>query len=157
MKEKKKKQPAKRSKSPSGDLGVPAKRSKSPSGDLGATFPIVALGASAGGLEAFTQFFKACPPDTGMAFIVVAHLDPTHISLLPDLLQKQTDMPVCQVTDNKKIQPNTVYVIPPNTDLSILNRVLYLLPPPLARGMNLPIDSLFRSLALDQAQHAAAI
>jgi len=137
------------SKSPSGDLGAAVKRSNQ--------FPIVALGASAGGLEAFTLFFKACPPNTGMAFIVVAHLDPTHVSLLPELLQKQTTMPVCQVTDNKKIQADTVYVIPPNTDLSILNRVLYLLPPPLARGMNLPIDSLFRSLAQDMGQQAAAI
>jgi len=120
-------------------------------------FPIVALGASAGGLEAFTQFFKACPPDTGMAFIVVAHLDPTHISLLPELLQKQTEMKVTQVTNNEKIIPDTVYVIPPNKELNILNRVLYLLPPPRSRGMNLPIDSLFRSLAQDQAERAAAI
>jgi len=135
----------------------PKKKSTTQRAPASKQFPIVALGASAGGLEAFTQFFKTCPADTGMAFIVVAHLDPTHISLLPELLQKQTAMPVCQVTDNQKILANTVYVIPPNKDLSILNRVLYLLPPPLSRGMNLPIDSLFRSLAQDLGQHAAAI
>ncbi|NQV01524.1 MAG: hypothetical protein HQ542_02680 [Bacteroidia bacterium] len=129
------------------DLGAPARKH----------FPIVALGASAGGLEAFTQFFKALPPDTGMAFIVVAHLDPTHTSLLPELLQKKTAMKVCQVTDNQNILPDTVYVIPPNKDLSILNRILYLLPPPYSRGMNLPINNLFLSLAQDQAEHAAAI
>ncbi len=132
-----------------GDLGAAAKRSKQ--------FPVVALGASAGGLEAFTQFFKACPSNTGMDFIVVAHLDPTHISLLPELLQKQTAMPVMQVKDNQKILPDNVYVIPPNKDLSILNRVLYLLPLPHSRGMNLPINSLFQSLALDQAEWAAAV
>jgi len=167
MKVDRKKVPA-GSKSPSGDLGL--KRSKFPcdpeyqgeaNEDLAVkrsmSFPVVALGASAGGLEAFTRFFKALPPDTGMAFIVVAHLDPTHVSLLPDLLQKQTVMKVVQAKNKQKIQPNSVYVIPPNKDLSILNRVLFLLPPPRARGMNLPINRFFCSLAQDQGERASAI
>ena len=85
----------------------------------GVRFPIVALGASAGGLEAFEIFFKAMNTDSGMAFILIAHLDPSHASLLPELLQKRTKMQVHQVKDGMKVQRNNVYVIPPNKNLTI--------------------------------------
>jgi len=120
-------------------------------------FPIVALGASAGGLEAFETFFMAMCHDSGIAFILVAHLDPTHVSLLPELLQKRTKMPVHQVTDGMKVQCNNIYVIPPNKNLTILNGVMQLTDLPQPRGGNLPIDSFFRSLAMDQGSNAVCI
>lgn len=121
------------------------------------TFPIIAIGASAGGLEAFEIFFKSMPADSGMAFILVAHLDPTHVSLLPELIHKSTKMNVRQITDGVKVDPNSVYVIPPNKDLSILHGTLYLMDLPQPRGANLPIDNFFRSLAMDQGESAICI
>ena len=95
-------------------------------------FPIVGIGASAGGLEAFDAFFHACPADTGMAFILVPHLDPGHVSLLTEILQRSTAMPVAEVLDQVAVAPNHVYVIPPNREMSILNRVLKFAAPPAA-------------------------
>lgn len=120
-------------------------------------FPIVGLGASAGGLEAFESFFKIMPAESGMAFVLVSHLDPTHVSILPELIKKSTGMNVLQIVDGQKILPNHIYVIPPNKDLSILNGVLYLMELPLPRGLNLPIDNFFRSLAQDQGSNAICI
>lgn len=120
-------------------------------------FPIVALGASAGGLEAFERFLKAAAEDLGCAFILISHLDPTHTSLLPELLQKYTRMPVVQITDATVVVPNHVYIIPPNKNLSILNGVLQLMEITRSRGINLPIDSFFRSLAKDQGSNAICI
>lgn len=120
-------------------------------------FPIVGIGASAGGLEAYESFFKAMPSTSGMAFVLVSHLDPTHVSILPELLKKRTKMKVMQIEDGHKIEPNHVYVIPPNKDLNILNGVLYLMELPLPRGLNLPIDNFFRSLAKDQGGNAICI
>ncbi|MFH1743897.1 MAG: chemotaxis protein CheB [bacterium] len=120
-------------------------------------FPIVGIGASAGGLQAFEEFLREMPVDSGMAFVVVAHLDPTHVSILPELLQKQTKMPVHQISDGMKIMPDSVYVIPPNRQLTILNGVLQLTEPSQPRGANLPIDSFFRSLAQDQGANAVCI
>ncbi|MCU7805958.1 MAG: PAS domain S-box protein [Candidatus Thiodiazotropha sp. (ex Lucinoma borealis)] len=120
-------------------------------------FPIVALGASAGGLEAFETFFKAMPHNSGMAFVLVAHLDPTHVSLLPELVQKRSRMQVHQVLDGMKVQSNHVYVIPPNKNLRILNGTLQLFDLTKPRGANLPIDSFFRSLASDQGTNAVCI
>jgi len=120
-------------------------------------FPIVALGASAGGLEAFETFFKAMPADSGIAFVLVAHLDPTHVSLLPELVQKRSKMKVHQVHDGMKVQQNHVYVIPPNKNLTILNGTLQLMDLTQPRGANLPIDSFFRSLAQDQGANAVCI
>ena len=119
--------------------------------------PIVGIGASAGGLDAFQTFFKAMPHDSGMAFVLVAHLDPTHVSILPELLQKPTKMAVHQIIDGMEVHPNAVYVIPPNKDLGILNGILQLMNPAQPRGANLPIDSFFRSLAQDQGANAAGI
>ncbi|MFT5088815.1 MAG: two-component system CheB/CheR fusion protein [Candidatus Latescibacterota bacterium] len=120
-------------------------------------FPIVGIGASAGGLEAFESFFDAMPTDSGMAFVLVAHLDPTHISLLPELLQKHTEMQIFQVADGMSVQPNTVHIIPPNKDLTLFNDQLQLTDLKHPRGKNLPINSFFSSLAQDQGSNAACI
>ncbi|MCP3875505.1 MAG: chemotaxis protein CheR, partial [Desulfobacteraceae bacterium] len=120
-------------------------------------FPIVGMGASAGGLEAFESFFKQMPSKSGMAFVLVSHLDPTHISILPEILTKQTKMKVHQIEDGQRIKPNNVYVIPPNKDLSILNGKLVLMELSMPRGQNLPIDNFFRSLAQDQGSNAICV
>ena len=120
-------------------------------------FPIIGMGASAGGLEAFESFFKAMPGDSGMAFVLISHLDPTHISLLPELIQKKTKMKVHLIEDGIEIQPDMIYVIPPNKDMSILNKALHLMDLPHPRGFNLPIDNFFKSLAQDQGANAIGI
>ncbi len=135
----------------------PARQDIPKSGTAAARFPIVGIGASAGGLEAFESFFKAMPPDSGMAFVLISHLDPTHISILPELIQKKTQMKVHQITDGLTIQPNRIYVIPPNKDMAILNGTLQLMDLPQPRGFNLPIDSFFKSLAQDQGPDAIGI
>src|ERR1700683_4192401 len=89
-------------------------------------FPIVGIGGSAGGLEASTQLLKALPTDLGMGFVLVQHLDPTHASILADLLSKATTMPVKKAKDNSKVEPNHVYVIPYNKDMTIMGGVLNL-------------------------------
>ncbi len=118
---------------------------------------IVGIGASAGGLEAFEAFFNAMPPDSNMAFVVIAHLDPTHVSILPELIQKKTKLSVSAIKDGTVVKPNSVYVIPPNKDISILNGTLQLLEPPKPRGFNLPIDTFFRALANDQGSNAVCV
>lgn len=112
-------------------------------------FPIVGVGASAGGLEALEQFLGSVPAKSGLAFVVVQHLDPTYKGMIVELLQQSTLLPVVQVEDGMKVEPNHVYVIPPNRDLSILHGVLYLLEPVAPRGLRLPIDFFFRALADD--------
>ena len=112
-------------------------------------FPIVGIGASAGGLEALELFLKHVPEGSGMAFVIVQHLDPTHKGIMVELLQRTTSMPVVQVRDRLKVAPDRVYVIPPNKDMSILHGVLHLLEPAAPRGLRLPIDFFFRSLADD--------
>src|SRR6266852_4207096 len=122
-----------------------------------ALFPIVGVGASAGGLEAFTQLLKALPPRTGMAYVLVQHLDPTHESVLTELLTKTTEMPVRQVTDATPVEPNHVYVIPPNVDLIISQGILRLTARTEARGHHMPIDRFLRSLAEDQGSNAIGV
>ncbi len=119
--------------------------------------PIVGIGASAGGLEAFEQFFRACPVDTGMAFVLVPHLDPGHASLLTEILQRSTALPVVEALDQTAVAPNHVYVIPPNREMSILHGVLQLFVPEQPRGQRMPIDGFLRSLAEDQAERAIGI
>ena len=119
--------------------------------------PVVALGASAGGLEAFEQFLRAMPPDSGMGFVLVQHLDPTHPSILAEILRRSTTMPVVEATDGMPVQANRVHVIPPNRDLVIAGGVLGLSLPSEPRGRHLPIDSFFRALAADQGEAAVAI
>lgn len=135
-------------------------RPKSPvaSPDSGkAGFPIVGIGASAGGLEALDQFLARVPAGSGMAFVIVQHLDPTRKGMLCQLLQRVTGMKVIQVKDRTPVKPDCVYVIPPNKDMSILHGVLHLLPPTEARGMRLPVDFFFRSLAQDQHEHSIGV
>ncbi|MDD5307810.1 MAG: chemotaxis protein CheB [Deltaproteobacteria bacterium] len=114
------------------------------------SFPVVGIGASAGGLEALEQFLRHVPDRSGLAFVIVQHLDPTHKGMMAELLQRSTPMKVLQVKDRMKVEPGRVYVIPPNKDLSILHGVLHLLAPVAPRGLRLPIDFFFRSLADDQ-------
>ena len=127
------------------------------SGHGNRSFPIVALGASAGGLEALEQFLGHVPKDCGLGFIVIQHLDPTHKGILVELLQRNTPMVVLQIKDRMAIEPNHVYVIPPNKDLSILNGVLHLLEPAAPRGLRLPIDFFFRSLADDRQERSIGV
>ncbi len=118
---------------------------------------LVGIGASAGGLEALEKFFRAMPIDSGMAFALVLHLDPTHESHLVDLLRKHTEMPVSQVTDGVCIEANHVYVIPPAAYLATSGETLHLSEPIERRGLRLPIDFFFRSLATELQQRAIAI
>ena len=120
-------------------------------------FPIVGIGASAGGLEALELFLANVPEDSGMAFVIVQHLDPTHKGIMVELLQRGTAMPVVQVKDRMRVKPNCVYVIPPNKDMSILHGVLHLLDPVAPRGLRLPIDFFFRALADDQQEHSIGV
>jgi two-component system CheB/CheR fusion protein len=120
-------------------------------------FPIVGIGASAGGLESFELFFKNLPVDTGMAFVIIQHLDPTHEGILPELIQRKTGMSVLQITDQLKVKPNHVYVIPPNKSMSILNGTLHLFTPTEKRGLRLPIDVFLRSLAEDSKESSVGI
>ena len=120
-------------------------------------FPIVGIGASAGGLEALEQFFSNMPKDSGMAFVVIQHLDPNHVGIMPELLQRITPMKVLQASDSLKVKPNCVYVIPPNKSLSILNGALNLFDPVESRGLRLPVDIFFRSLAADMHEKSIGI
>ena len=130
---------------------------KIPSTTNESSFPIVGIGASAGGLEALEHFFGTMPSDSGMAFVVIQHLDPTFPGMLPELLQRTTSMDVFQATDQLRVKPNCVYVIPPNKTLSILNGALLLFDPVEVRGLRLPIDYFFRSLADDQQDKSIGI
>ena len=120
-------------------------------------FPIVAIGASAGGLEALEQFFQHMPVKNDMAFVVIQHLDPNHIGIMPELLQRITPMKVTQATDKLKVKPDCVYVIPPNKSMSILKGELFLFDPVEPRGLRLPIDIFFRALAVDQQEKSIAV
>jgi len=121
------------------------------------SFPVVGIGASAGGLEAFTKLLKHLPGNTGMAFVLVQHLDPTHASALTEILSRATAMPVTEVRDGMRIEPNHVYVIPPNTNLAILHRMLSLMPRTEKQGLHLPIDYFLRSLAEDRRGRAVGV
>jgi len=120
-------------------------------------FPIVGIGASAGGLEALVEFFDHMPADSGMAFVIIQHLDPTQKGMMPELLQRATAMKVAQVKDRTRVKPNCVYVIPPNSDISLLHGALHVLAPVAPRGLRLPIDFFFRSLAEDRHEHSVGI
>jgi two-component system CheB/CheR fusion protein len=115
-------------------------------------FPVVGIGASAGGLEAIEQFLGNVPENSGMAYIVVQHLDPTHKGMLPELLQRISKMKVSQVKDCTVVRPNCVYVIPPNKTMSMLKGVLHLHKPVQERGQRLPIDYFLNSLAEDRKE-----
>lgn len=120
-------------------------------------FPIVGIGASAGGLEAFKQLLAHLPSDTGMAFVFVQHLDPRHESKLTELLGRTTSIPVVEATEGLPVRPDHVYIISPNTNLAIHRGILRVTPRPQERGPHLPVDYLFRSLAEEQKARAIAV
>ncbi|MBN1628218.1 MAG: hypothetical protein JW990_00510, partial [Thermoleophilia bacterium] len=123
---------------------------------VGPAFFVVGVGASAGGLEAFTELLRHLPTDTGMAFVLVQHLDPTHGSMLPELLSSKTAMTVIEATDDLPVSPNTVYVIPAAADMTIEQGILKLMSRP-PSGQHLPVDSFLASLARDRKSQAAAV
>jgi len=122
-----------------------------------ATHPIVGVGASAGGLEAFQELLRALPADTGMGFVLVQHLDPVHESVLTQLLARASSMPVYEVTQNMHVEPNTVYVIPPNVQMAIVGGALKLTPRGKVRGAARSIDFFFEALAQDQRERAIGV
>jgi two-component system, chemotaxis family, CheB/CheR fusion protein len=118
---------------------------------------IVGIGASAGGFEALEQFLSHVPAKSGLAFVIIPHLDPNQKALMAELLQRCTDMPVSQVRDGERPEPDRVYIIPPNKDMSILRGVLHLFEPVAPRGLRLPIDLFFRALAEDQRERSIGV
>ena len=134
--------------------GATGRNAQVPESAAARGFPVAGIGASAGGLEAFTALLKALPDDTGMAFVLVQHMDPAHESALSTILSRATGMPVDEVTDGTAVQPNHVYVIPSNADLTIKQGILRLARRKDTAGRHLPIDRFFGSLA-DERQSAA--
>jgi two-component system CheB/CheR fusion protein len=134
-----------------------APRLETPASPASPSFPIVGIGASAGGLEALEQFLGRVPAGSGMAFVIIQHLDPTYRGIMSELLQRTTSMKVIQVKDRTRVRPDCVYVIPPNKDMSILHGVLHLLEPAAPRGLRLPIDFFLRSLAQDQQERSIGV
>lgn len=137
--------------------GAPSSTDTPRDGQGDGRFSIVGIGASAGGLEAFEQFFRDVPVDSGMAFVLVQHLDPEHASLLTEILQRSTAMPVIEATDQLPVLRDHVYVIPPNRDMVIFHGALQLSVPDQRRGLRMPIDLFLRSLAEDQGERAIGI
>jgi two-component system, chemotaxis family, CheB/CheR fusion protein len=122
----------------------------------GSGFPVVGVGASAGGLEAFASFFRQMPKNTGMAFILIQHIEPSHVSNMVDLIQKYTPMPVIEVKDQVKVEPNHVYMIPQDRATSISDRILKL-SEPTGNLLGHSIDPFFRSLAQDLKDQAICV
>jgi len=122
-----------------------------------AKFPIVGIGASAGGLEAFSELLKNLPRDTGMAFVLIQHLNPDYQSLLSEILGRITLLPVSEVTEGVAVEPNRVYIIPPNTQMIVSQGNLRLTPREKIKGKYMPIDFFFRSLALEWESKAIAV
>src|SRR5687768_11757807 len=118
--------------------------------------PVVGIGASAGGLDAFSRLLHHLPSDTGFAFVLVQHLDATHPSILSEILGRTTAMPVEEASDGTPVVPNRVYVIPPNTELTIRDRVLRLTPRG-ARTVHMVVDLFLESLAVDCGRRAAGV
>src|SRR5260370_38682956 len=135
------KKPAKsKSKAPRGARRI-APASDEPT--QGASFPIVGIGASAGGLEAFTKLLQKLPADTGMALVLIQHLDPKHESILTSLLSRSTRMPVREVSNRMPVEPNHVYVIPRNTNMKIADSTLILTRRPDTGEKHMPVDAFF--------------
>ncbi len=137
----------------------PVKKKKNTSITLSSdnSFYVVGIGASAGGLDALEKFFGNMAESSGMAFIVVSHLDPNHISIMPELIQKSTKMKLFQAEDGMMLEPNHVYVAPANRDLAILHGTIQLIEPIEAHGFRLPIDFFFKSLSADLGEKAICI
>jgi two-component system, chemotaxis family, CheB/CheR fusion protein len=140
--------------------GTPEKIRRSPSGaspQEKTPFPVVGIGASAGGLEAIETFLRNVQAESTMAFVIVQHLDPVHKGFMVELLQRVTPMPVQQVTGRTPIKPGQVYVIPPNRDMSMQNGTLHLIDPVEPHGLRHPIDFFFRSMAEDRKQYSIGV
>ena len=136
---------------------APAALDSEQSAKTDAPFPIVGIAASAGGLEAFTELLGHLPVDTGMAFVLIQHLAPDHKSLLCEILARTTQMPVNEVQDGMAVEPNQVYVIPPNTKMVLCKGVLQLSPRQKIYGKYMPGDAFFTSLAVDRGHKAIAV
>jgi two-component system, chemotaxis family, CheB/CheR fusion protein len=130
---------------------------ENPAGSDADLFPIVGIGASAGGLEALEQFLENIPPGSGLAYVIIQHLDPTQKGMLPELLQRVSELKVFQATDLMTVKPDCVYVIPPNKSMSILNGVLHLFEPLEIRGLRLPVDFFLHSLAADRKERSVGV
>ena len=139
-----------------GKMASEMKTRNSPSQAI-STVPVVGVGASAGGLEMFQRLLSALPVDTGFAFVAVQHLDPNHRSLLAEILGRSTSMPVLEASDRVKVEPDHVYVIPPNIELTIKDGLLHLAPRPESPGFHMPIDRFFASLADECGSRAICI
>jgi len=126
-------------------------------GGQSVAFPIVGLGASAGGLDALEQFFRHVPANSGIAYVLVSHLDPDRASLLKEILQRDTAMPVVEVKDQMPLAPDRVHVLPPNREMAIFHGTLQLSVPDMPRGQRMPIDAFLRSLADDQKDNAIGV
>jgi two-component system CheB/CheR fusion protein len=121
-------------------------------------FLIVAIGASAGGMEAFSELIQNLPPDTGMAFVLIQHLDPKHHSILTELLAKQTRMRVKEVADGMHLEPDHIFVIPPNATMSVADRTLQITTPrEETRGLHMSIDHFMRALASEEGDRAIGV
>ena len=120
-------------------------------------FPIVGIGASAGGLEAFEIFFSHVPVQSVLAFVVIQHLDPTHKSIMSSLLKKYTAMEIVEISDGIRMEKNRVYLAPPDHNIELIDNTLHYRAPDKSNGINLPIDFFFRSLAEDQGERAIGI
>ena len=139
---------------------VPNKRAKakSPGGKTSpGSFPIVAIGASAGGLEAFTNLLRALPPEPGVALVFIPHLDPTHESAMVELLSRTTSLPVFQAEEGMRVSCDSVYVLPPNCEMTIAGGILHLVKRESGPGHHMPIDIFFCSLAEDQTSNAIGV
>ena len=145
-----------------GDSSRPAKQARGDGRDgsklkPNQTFLVAAVGASAGGIEALTELVRDLPTDTGIAFVFVQHLDPKHHSILTELLAKETKMKVSEVADGMRLEPNHVYVIPPNKAMTLSDHTLKLRPREDQPGGHMPIDHFMRSLAEEQGTRAVGV
>ena len=136
---------------------LPPTKTTEPKGQGNDFCPVVGVGASAGGLEAFVQLLKHLPQHTGVAFALVQHLDPTRESHLSEILSRSTQMPVVEVKDGMSLEPDRVYVIPPNASMSVSDGTLKLAAREEGRGRHLPIDHFFETLALHRGNKAIGV
>lgn len=146
-----------KSKNPRGKLAKPSPPSRDKGRDDSHDFLIVGIGASAGGIEAFSELMKNLPADTGMAFVIVQHLDPKHHSILTELIAKHTSMRVTEVKGGMRVERDHVYIIPPNAQMSITDHALQLTPRDEAAGAPMSIDHFMRSLAEGQGDRAVGV
>ena len=139
------------------DTGLKPMEAKHSPSQGEATFPVVAIGASAGGLEAFRTLLAALPAESGKAFILVQHLDPTHESMMVELLSRHSAMTVLEARDGLRLEAGQVYIIPPGRYLAVRNGAIQLSPPPGAQTVRMPFDFLLKSLAEECGERAVCI